>query len=79
MNRAGLETLPIVAGTGATRRSSSVPLTPQASIIAHRFHHPEIIVVDMASVVGPGSYSCPNTPRKPDQPHKWDLWGWRGE
>jgi hypothetical protein len=73
MNRAGLETLPIVAGTGATRRSSSVPLTPQASNVAHQFHHPEMIVEYSALVEKKGNYQCPDPPHKPDLPPKWDL------
>jgi len=35
---------------------------------AREFRDPEIIVVDSAFAVDPGSHSCHNTPQKPDQP-----------
>jgi len=57
------------------RRTSAVPLTPQATIFAHQFHDPEITAVDSAFVVDPGNWGCHNTPQKPDQPRKWELWG----
>ena len=45
---------------------------PPASSFEYQFHHPEIIAVDSALMVDPGSYRCHNTPRKPDPPRHWD-------
>jgi hypothetical protein len=39
------------------------------------FRYPEKIVEDLAYVVDLGNWGCPDVPRKPDTPRKWDVWG----
>jgi hypothetical protein len=52
------------------RRSSPVPLTPQASVIAHQFHHLEISAVDSSLAEKKVNYHRRNAPphARPDEP-----------
>jgi len=70
------ETLPglwlLGSGTGV-----HWPCRPVRDARPRSFRMPEKIVDDLACVVDLGNWGCPDVPRKPDTPRKWDA-RWMG-